>query len=228
MSHSPCARVSFEMDLLRLLEVEPTERLDELLARLDGVGTVSAKAPAKSESRAPAADSRPPMADDRKPIAEKAVAEKPIAEKPPADDRKPMGEPTWPAFVATIRATKPGLSSILEHAKPLKFGADGIELGYVAKSWHWDQAHDPERKGAIESSLAAMFGKPVPLKLTAVAPAEQVQVEESLAEAADRKRKNRHEEIVTGAREHPAVRGAISILGGEIKEVIVRESDAEG
>ncbi len=240
VSRSPFARVSFEMGLLRLLEVEPTERLEELLARLDGAGTVSAKAPVKTEHRSPTPEVRKPIAESRSPIADKPMADSrsPIADKPMAESRSPMsdkpiadkptGELTWPAFVATIRATKPGLSSILEHAKPLRFGADGIELGYVAKSWHWNEAHDPERKAAIEASLTAMFGKPVPLKLTAVAATEEVKVEESIAEAADRKRKNRHEEIVTGAREHPAVRGAISILGGEIKEVIVRESDAEG
>ncbi|HSI06092.1 MAG TPA: hypothetical protein VLC93_16520, partial [Myxococcota bacterium] len=223
VSRSSFARVSFEMGLLRLLEVEPTERLGELLARLDGAGTVSAKAPLKAEKPTPIADNRSPVAESRKPIADNRT---PIAEKPtPA---APPGEANWSAFVATIRATKPGLSAVLEHGRPLTFGADGVELGYPPKTFYWEKAHDPECKAAIEASLAAMFGKPVPLKLTAVAPAEQVKVEESLAEAADRKRKNRHEEIVTGAREHPAVRGAIQILGGEIKEVIVRESDAEG
>lgn len=138
------------------------------------------------------------------------------------------GEQTWPSFVATVRASKPGLAATLEHGRPLKFGPDGVELGYVPKTFYWEKAHDPDCKSAIEASLTAMFGKAVPLKMTAVEPSEEVVVEESLADAADRKRKNRHEEIVTGAREHPAVRDALSILGGEIKEVVVRESDAEG
>ena len=233
VSRSPFARVSFEMGLLRLLEVEPTERLEELLARLDGAGTVSAKAPAKAENRAPVSEVRSPTSEVRAPMSEvrspTSESRKPTAVQPQAEKAVAFaGEKTWPSFVATIRATKPGLAATLEHGRPLTFGPDGVELGYVPKTFYWEKAHDPECKSAIEASLAAMFGKPVPVKLTAVAPTEEVQVEESLAEAADRKRKNRHDEIITGAREHPAVRGAISILGGEIKEVIVRESDAEG
>ncbi len=243
VSRSAFARVSFEMGLLRLLEVEPTERLDELLARLDGVATVSAKAPLKADNRAgtadgataarrvtAAADHRSATSDGRLPTSDGRPATS-DGRSPTADSRPVLAEKaeaTWSAFVATIRATKPGLSAVLEHGRPLKFGPDGVELGYTPKTFYWEKAHDPECKSAIEASLTAIFGKPVPLKLTAVAPIEQAPAEESLAEAADRKRKNRHDEIVTGAREHPAVRGAIQILGGEIKEVIVRESDAEG
>lgn len=232
VGRSQFARVSLEMGLLRLLEVEPTERLEVLLQRLEGKPTVEDRRP-KADNRPPTTDHRqpttehrPPTTDNRPPTTEHR---RPTTENrpPKTDDGPPTTELSWAAFVTSVRATRPSLSAVLEHGRPLKFGPEGVELGYTPKTFLWDKAHDPECRAAIEAGLATLFGKPVPLKYTPIA-ATEPPPEASLAEVADRKRKSRHDEIVTGAREHPMVKGAIQILGGEIKEVIVRESDSEG
>jgi DNA polymerase-3 subunit gamma/tau len=284
VARSSFARVSFEMGLLRLLEVEPTERIEALLARLEssggasgGAGAKRAEAP-KAENRRPTIENRPTdnrttenrttenrptdnrttdnrATDNRttenRPTDNRTTDNRPTDNRP-TDNRAPeprqssptskpsakandgpapiqppsSGEVTWAWFVNQVRAARPALSAVLEHGRPLSFNADGVELGYAPKTFYWDKAHDPDCKTTIEASLAQAFGKPVPLKLTAIAPEEAPT--ESLAEAADRRKKTRHEEIRKTAVEHPAVVGALTHLGGEIKEVIVREPDVEG
>lgn len=232
VARSPFAKVSFEMGMLRLLEVEPSERIEQLLARLEG-GAVTQAAPSTARTSAarpaptPTPSTAAPSARQAAPAPAAQPARPPAAAEPPAAEPQTFttGDVKWPAFVEMMRAQRPALASVLEHGKCISYGADLLELGYVPKTFYWEKIHDPETRALVDKLLVTAFGKPVPIKITPVT--EQTTPVESIAESTERQRKTRHDEIEKRAREHPAVKGAIQHLGGDIKEVIVRDAAAK-
>jgi DNA polymerase-3 subunit gamma/tau len=188
------------MGLLRLLEVEPVQSLSTLLDRLDtvvaagGSGEVSARAPAAREASA----SR---------VAPETVEP---ALPPPGGD--------WSTLVARVRSQRPALASLLEHGRPLRFGEDGVEIGYPKGTFYLESAQERDNRALLERVIAEHFGKPVPLAVAATdVAAGGVQ---TLAESAADRQRRREREIRDGALEHPAVQDALAVLGGEVKEVI--------
>lgn len=244
VARSQFAKVSFEMGMLRLLEIEPSERIEELLARLAS-GAVQA-APAGQSARAapsaqsarssPSAQSVPSVQSAPSARSSPSAQATPSAQSAPSVQSTPSAPPPsapviipanvkWSEFVELMRAQKPGVAAVLDHGKCIAYGPEGLELGYVPKTFTWDKAHEPDTRLATEKLLAATFGKPVALKLTPVT--EQSAPVESIAETTERTRKSRYDEIDKRGREHPAVKGALEHLGGDIKEVIVRDAAAK-
>ncbi len=206
VSRSMQPRVSLEMGLLRLLEVEPVTGLSDLLVKLDrimaggaesGTGEVSARAPAANAH----ADAAPE---------EKVTPEQATGPAPPTPDG------SWQELVARVRLQRPALASLLEHGRPLKFTADGVEIAYAKGTFYWDSARERDNRSMIERMLAEHFGKSVKLTLAATETADVA----SLAEQQAQRRRDHQREIRDGALEDPAVQEAISVLGGEVKEVI--------
>ena len=197
VSRSSFPRISLEMGLLRLLQVEPVTTLAVLLDKLDQAvagataRTVSARAPT---------------------VAPKTVA------KPP--------ESGWNALVDRVRQLRPAVASLLEHGRPFKFSAEGVEIGYAKGTFYWDSAHDRENRALVERVLAEHFGRSVKLELTVI-DGKEAPVQ-TLAEVGENTRREKEAEIRAGALNHPAVQGAISILGGEVKEVIPLATRGEG
>jgi DNA polymerase III subunit gamma/tau len=198
VGRSTFPRVSLEMGLLRLLEIEPVTSLSLLLNKLDQA--VTGQPTRTVTARAP------------------VVAPPPLVARPP--------NAGWNALVDRVRQLRPAVASLLEHGRPLAFSADGVTIGYLKGTFYWDSAHDRENRALMERLLAEHFGKPVRLELAAVdgktAPVQ------SLAEMDADKVRERESEIKAGALAHPAVQGAISILGGEVKEIIPLATRGEG
>lgn len=193
-------RTTLEMGLLRLLEVEPTQSLDTLLTRIDAlvsgyVPTLHASAPSKAQTAS----------------SEKVVAAAPVQK---VED----GHQGWQRFVDNVRAQKPSIASVLEHGRPMRFDPTAVEIGYVTGTFYWDSARETATKKIIDEYLTRHFGHAVVSKIVPVS--EQTTAAASLAQTDEKTQKEREEQIRHGALNHPVVRGAIEILGGEVKQVI--------
>ena len=308
VNRSAHPRVSLEMGLLRLLELEPAASLTDLLGRLDalaggappasggpGGGARPAAAPApaaRATSAAPVAapapsrpstpapgprrdsaaapasaaprrdsagsrpaspDAMPPDDDEPPPLGElrpprsapPAAAAEPraVAEPRPAPAARPAPEPiatrgdkavaaaratprsdaavpniAWARLVERVKVERPAIASVLEHAQVLRFGPDGVELGFPARTFYWESAKDPEVRALLARMLAEQFGQAVRLELSALDPGAG-DAPASLAAAHDESRRRREREIHETAIGHPAVKQAISVLGGEVTAV---------
>jgi DNA polymerase-3 subunit gamma/tau len=216
VSRSNVARISLEMGLLRLLELEPQESLENILTKLDGLisgggigGVVKASAPTSQE-----------------PKVEQALA-KAAAPDISSDDIREAGTTMtstgWTRFVERVRGVRPALASVLEHGRPIKFGPDGVEIGYVEGTFYWESARETENREQIIKVLGDHFAQPVVLSFSTIN--EEQKKSASLAQVDQQKAEDRYAEIKESAMGHPAVQGAVSILGGEVKEVVSLEKE---
>ena len=297
VSRSAFARVTFEMGMLRLLEVEPTASLGEILQRMDtlagkpagpartaggagsggGAGASGggrADASGEGEVHASSSEVRPqteqsaklPAGADAAPKATAAVSSASRGATPPealtsGDGALPReramevasvaaasacvvapeliaGEsagipvrPTaahlgWSRVVDQVRLLKPAMASVLEHGKVLRFGPEAVEIAYARNTFYWEAAHDPELRVLVNQALAAQFGGEVQCAIQSC-DAAKADAAASLAELHAARHRERVKEITEAALTHPAVRGAIEILGGEVSEVkpLARELD---
>lgn len=126
-----------------------------------------------------------------------------------------------------MRTLRPAFASVLEHGHPVRFGPEGVELAYPPKTFYWDAARETDNRQLLEKVLAEHFGQSVSLSLVTLDETAGAR-EASIAEADAERRRQRVEQIRNDALEHPAVRGAISILGGEVKEIIPLAADLKG
>ncbi|MBN1962073.1 MAG: DNA polymerase III subunit gamma/tau [Deltaproteobacteria bacterium] len=125
----------------------------------------------------------------------------------------------WARLINRVRELKPALASVLEHAHLLQFTPQCVELGFVPKTFYWDTAHDKEFRAPVEGLLKQQFGQPVKLILTPI-DTQAKTVTTSIAAQKDEDQKQRQRDLESTAVAHPAVRQAISVLGGEITGVV--------
>jgi DNA polymerase-3 subunit gamma/tau len=266
VSRSPYPRVTLEMGLLRLLEMEPVASLADLLARLDSLasankGSSSAGVPPGGRT-AGRADRRPApsgRSTDARPVerqgstvalaasrAEDATTGAPAQRpQPPAHEAAATGakpgaasahgsselrhdaaeaggsEPNlaWARLVDRVRQVKPSVASVLEHARVLRFDPQGVELGFPANTFYWESVRDADARSVLSQLLQEQLGQVVPLKLAPL-DGDADDAPASLAAMNDESRRLRLQKIQQVALAHPAVREAITVLGGEITEVV--------
>jgi len=155
--------------------------------------------------------------------------------RPVVVEEEPTGAPLrateanlgWGRVVDRVRRVKPAVASVLEHGKIVRFGPEAVEIAYARNTFYWDAARDPELRLLIDQALADQFGVKVSFVVAPLDAAGSEDAVASLAELAAAKRRERVREIKNAALAHPAVRGAIDILGGEVSEVkpLARELD---
>jgi DNA polymerase-3 subunit gamma/tau len=201
-SRSSFPRISLEMGLLCLFEVEPTPSLKTLLERLDTMVAQPPSAPADGGSSA-------------RPSSSPSVKENAAAREAPGD-----APALWAQFVSRVRGERPALASLLEHARLIHFGPESVEIGYGRSSFYWETARERGNIALVERLVAEHFGRPVPFSVKALDDASCAEGAMSLAEIALERRHADEKKVRVSALDHPAVRSAISILGGEVKEVI--------
>ena len=130
---------------------------------------------------------------------------------------------SWRAVLVLVRAKRPALASVLEHAALLRWGAERVELGYEATSFLVGQATESAAKELLLSALTSHFGRAPELAFETIAP-KSGNVTLAMIETADRRSK------LDAARRavatHPLVMAAIELLGAELRDV--RLAEAEG
>ena len=120
VTRSPFPRVSLEMGLLRLMEVEPAMRVEELLSRLDALAA-GAEGASEASARAPVAPSSPPRSSEPQPPLprppEAAAAPQPPPPRPSAPPA-PVPPARPPAPQAAARPVQEPMQMSLTGSAP--------------------------------------------------------------------------------------------------------------
>jgi len=226
-SRSSFPRVSLEMGLLSLFEIEATPSLKTLFERLDSLAAQSPAGGVSAHAGPSGFQPRPVVAGRND------VRRGPDTPAPPKTREAPTAvagadaPAGWAQVVLRIRAEKPALASLLEHARLLRFDAQGVEIGYSRSSFYGEAARERDNRERIERIIREHFGHAVPLSVQALEETTASQGTMSLAQAATQRQQAADRTVRDGALGHPAVRDAIAILGGEVKEVIPLHGPSE-
>ena len=110
-------------------------------------------------------------------------------------------------------ARKAGAAAALEHAIPLKIDRGGVQIAF--RKGAGQAAIVQEARPAVEAAFEKALGFRVPLQIVE----QDAPADTSVAEQKQKLRAAASESRIALAREHPAVRAAVEVLGGEIEDV---------
>ena len=233
-------RYAFEVALLKGCFLAPGSDVQELIARLEGLGPGSGGGPAPSGPKPSASNPSPrpsPLAGERE-MAPRAVERQtgsppspPTGERagvrgpPSADDPAAPAPDRWRAAVLEIERASPALANALKQAV-----LTGIAEGEltVRMSPGMPLSTVERRQAEIEGLFARHFGHPMRLALTKGAPAPTTgpgaapaapAPPQSLAAAEQAERDVRSASVKANARSHPRIQEAAQILDGEVTKI---------
>ena len=221
-------RHALEVALLRAVHLAPAGSLPELVARVEQLvkgGAPAAAARPEAARKAPAGWSSRVVAPDTAPLRATApsapAAAAPVAAAPAAADPEPAAaapEPLaarWRRLLESVRAArKAGVAAALEHAVPLQIDQAGVQIAFRKGSAH--AAIVQESRAAVEAVFEKALGFKAPLHFVEQ---DGPAADGSVADQKQKQRVAASSSRVALAREHPAVRAAIDVLGGEIEDV---------
>jgi DNA polymerase-3 subunit gamma/tau len=144
------------------------------------------------------------------------VAVAPVAPSTPVRVADPAAVATWREVLVRVRARRPALASVLEHAALLTFGDVRIELGYETGSFLVGQATEPGARELLHAEVHAHFGKAVEVVFSTVSRGHGAP---TIAQLEGAERKERHDAARKAVEDHPLVAAAIQLLGAELKDV---------
>ena len=195
-------RHALEVALLRAVHLAPAGSLPELVAKLDALG-----------SGAPASKPAPDRNGARV-LPPEAALLRAAPTPPPAADPEPDLQGRWRSLIDSVRAArKAGAAAALEHAIPLKIDRGGVQIAF--RKGAGQAAIVQEARPAVEAAFEKAFGFRVPLQIVE----QDAPADTSVAEQKQKLRAAASESRIALAREHPAVRAAVEVLGGEIEDV---------
>lgn len=152
------------------------------------------------------------------PVAAPTAPEAPVARKT---------EKNWEGFIEHIRKSRPLLASILEHSTLIQFpqmeGAasdKGLILSFPPKEAYFrEQLQSRVYQEQFLQLSKDYFGTAVRLQI------EMKESGESLASRKEREQKEKMEQAVEKAQNHPILREARSLFGGELGPIQIREQN---
>ena len=197
-------RHALEVALLRAVHLAPAGSLPELVERVE---SLSRKEPAQRVSRALAPEASARRALPKEP--------EPDREPEPEAERRPLDlHSRWRLLIDSVRsAGKPGVAAALEYATPVKIDRSAVQIAFRKGDGRVGIVADAQV--AIEAAFAKALGFPAPLQVVE----QEASAEPSVAEQKQKQRAEAQSSRIALAREHPAVRAAVEVLGGEIEEV---------
>jgi len=210
-------RHALEVALLRAVHLAPAGSLPDLVARIEALGTDTPVAKPAEPRKAPPGWGARVLAPDAVPL---RAAPTP----PPAADPEPEAEPAaerpldlnarWRLLLDSVRAArKPGAAAALEHAIPVKIDRSAVQVAFRKGSGQ--AAIVLEARAAVEGAFEKALGFRAPLQIVE----QDAPADDSVAEQKQKQRAAASEGRIALAREHPAVRAAVEVLGGEIEDV---------
>jgi DNA polymerase III subunit gamma/tau len=211
LARSSVPRMVLEMTIVRLATAEPLLPVDQVLARLDEIERDLRRAQAASGARTALAAAPPPPTSVASPLPEPAptrgnggsagVSPQNPTPAPAAPHEPPASEGRWPALLEFVQRRKLGLYLSLSHARCLRMEAGAVVLG-VAREKFRNELASKATLSQLEELISEFHGAPTRVRIEAVA--EEAEI---LAPS------------VTESLEHPKVKAAVEILGGEVREV---------
>ncbi|MEK6608436.1 MAG: DNA polymerase III subunit gamma/tau [Myxococcota bacterium] len=208
-------KVVLEVALLDLLDAEPLLPLGDLLDRLESLegrlaGAAASGAPGAATPSLPRPTTAPESGGSR---AQASIAPRPQPIAPLAAAAAPG---SWRALIDDLGAQNPRLAGIYALAKPLRFDEGEIVLGLPAGSLELEIGS--ERARDLEAFVSARSGgRPVRVRIEAAAPDAPAPL--SVAEVEEGKQQAEREKRRREAIEHPTIRAAVDILGGDVRNV---------
>jgi len=201
-------RHALEVALLRAVHLAPAGSLPELVARVEAL---SRKEPAQRVSRSLLPDAS----------ARRAISPEP--EPTPEPERESEQEPRpldlrarWRLLIDAVRAARKAmLATALENAVPLSISREAVRIAFKKGDVMLPQVGDADARAAIEAAFEKALGFRAPLQVVE----QEAPAEPSVAEQKQKLRAEAQSSRIAVAREHPAVRAAVEVLGGEIEDV---------
>jgi len=199
-------RHALEVALLRAVHLAPAGSLPDLVARVEALSRgTQPPAPRVTRTLVPEASAR-------------RISPRP--ERTPEPELEPgpgLGpqdlSSSWRLLIDSVRtARKPRLAMALENAVPLVISRDSVRIAF--KRGHV-MAPDAEERAVIEAAFEKALGYKAPLQIVE----QDAPAEATVAEQKQRERADAQSSRLALAREHPAVRAAVEVLGGEIEDV---------
>jgi DNA polymerase-3 subunit gamma/tau len=216
-------RHALEVALLRAVHLAPASSLPALVARLEALGS---GAPAPKPAAPPEPRKAPPgwgsraLASDAAPLRASAPAPREEPQEAEADEEPPAAPAPldlgsrWRLLIESVRAArKAGAAAALEHAVPLRIDRTGVQIAF--RKGAGQAAIVQEARGALEAAFEKTLGFPAPLQIVE----QEAPADASVAEQKQKQRALASEGRIALARQHPAVRAAVEVLGGEIEDV---------
>jgi DNA polymerase-3 subunit gamma/tau len=134
----------------------------------------------------------------------------------------------WRAILERVRATRPALASVLEHALPLEVGVARVVVGFEAgDAFLAARASEPESLEALTREVRGYFEAPtqVALDLSATRQNKQRRAR-SIASIDAEKRSAEAAEARAKVEAHPVVQEAIHLFGAQLRDVKLPSGEA--
>jgi DNA polymerase-3 subunit gamma/tau len=138
----------------------------------------------------------------------------------PAEVRADPLLSAWRALLSVLQAERPELAAFLTHALPLEVSATTIIVGWPPNSFFADQVSDASAIEAIMNAAERRFGARPSIRFESNR--EPSPGTKTLAEIYVAERQQKTQAALEDARNHPAVREAMDVLGAKLKDVRLR------
>jgi len=218
LAGSTFPRLTLEMVLVRLAYLPAGRdvaallgKIEDLERRLSRSGGPAPTPPAQPGHQ-PSAPPEPPP---------KKTTEEPVSADPGKAEglAAGTGRRDWTELVRHVRQARPGIGSVLEHGRLIRFDLPVLELGFTAGSFHLERMKDPETLATFQALLDEFFQQPVTVRLVPVNGGQDKEFPPSLVEERLSRETSHRQKLEEEARAHPTVRAVEEILGGEIIEI---------
>ena len=203
-------RHAVEVALLRAVHLAPAGSLPDLVARVEALaGKEAPRVTRTLQASALRATVKPENENEKE--NEQANG----SENEQENSSKPLDLRTrFRHLIEAVRAArKAGAAAALEHAVPLKIDRTGVQIGF--RKGAGQAAIVQDAKAALEEAFEKALGFRAPLQIVE----QEAPADASVAQEKQKQRAAASGSRIAQAREHPAVRAAVEVLGGEIEDV---------
>jgi len=202
-------RLTMEMVLVKLAGLPAGIDVATLLQRLDRLEKQLASGLPVIKEKGPVQSSSPPPVDIIPP------PEEPAGREVVAPPRGESGDKGWVGLVDFVKNRhKPRISSLLEQSSLMLLELPCLRIGMPAKFY---SLADGDMRQAIKNLAIEYFGVDVNVEVKKVGNGEKAPL--SLHDERTQQESDRQKKLRENAIEHPLVKSALGIFGGEIKDV---------
>ena len=191
-------RHALEVALLRAVYLAPGGSLPDLVARVEALAK---------------GDPQPPPLRAEKRVAPQPPSALRSVPTPPPEVEEPTLATQWRRLIESVKAArKPRLAMALENAVPMAISREAVKIAFKRGSV---LSPDAEERGVIESAFEKALGYKARLEISE----QDAPAAPTVAEQKQQQKQEAKVGRIAGAREHPAVKAAVEVLGGEIEDV---------
>jgi DNA polymerase-3 subunit gamma/tau len=215
IAHANYPRLCVEMALVKLASLPAGADVAQLIHKLDllekrlPLGGTAQALPTRIEisSNTPPP---PPLPE------EPETPFEPLVDEAPAAAATPQSR-DWSGLVEFVNRKRRALGSVLEHAHPLSIELPQLKFGFPEGTFNLQFFGDAETRGALEALAAEFFGQAVRVEVLPLR--EEQQAAPTFAQQQKEQQVSRQQQLRENATEHPMVKAAKNIFGGEVEEV---------